>query len=1126
MPLQGYPRGSPRSNKTYIRLLARLGPEIQHMECTTLALMSNGGFAWFCHWLSGLEDLKLGSLCKYFRDDLIFIVESLNEVRLLAELSSRTSLKLEDYKSMKRDLGASAFAARLVQDVLCAGRQVVVAFWESLYTINQNATCPHPNLSAVLDEITNMGNNLLRLILEGEHGQQLAPEVKDIQNIHKNHLMGKTENLIEKKPPGSTLDEKSFYISERFVNLVVVSHHQFRKRSNNELVEMGIRHEECLHEATAVQEHISPSRLFRWCHQLRCMPHAVMVSGVPGVGKTTLMQKFVYDWVVGKHYRRCSFVFFFKFRELNRYESKHLSLEKMILDEYPYLKEQLESILKDPDKLLLVFDGLDESIHQIDFRSTTLCSNIKHAKPLDLIVVSLVKQTLLKGCFVLMTSRPSKLALIGMEAFPRVSEIMGFFPKEREIYFNRFFEGTELANKIFQYVKENDTLYTFCYIPSFCWIICTVLFSYFKANDELMLPWPKTVTQLFVTFISNILANHSQDRSDACTLLKSIGWMAEYGVMNHIIIFDDKHLNSFSVDMSSQLLSSFMSEADLPSVIFSFLHLTIQEFFAALVHYIDYSQEKLEKSLMEAKSYVDNRGDLFLRFLCGLSDASTRALLKPYLKELSSETPNVVISWLYRSINEAWKLGEYKDDNRQLLTIFVYLFETRNKTLVLESLGHKSFDFSYVPLTPLDCGVFPFILESCKESRRLNLESCKIQAEGLQRLIPALHTVQDLSLRDNNLKDEGAHLVFSALKHKKCKIQMLCMSSNGLTHECCVHLAPAILNNQSLRTLDLSYNNMEGPYLSELMKALSSPSCSLEELLLNRATLTSASCPQLATAITKSQALKKLVLTDNKLEGPHFCEMIMALSSSECKLEELILSCDGRKLDGSIQLDIAISTNQSLKTLNLAGSCLIGPVFDEVMAALANPACKLKEIILKDCGLTDGSSLQLASALHCNLSLKKLDLSFNYLVGPHFKHLFVALSSPTCRIEDLKLEKVGISDEHVPLLLSLKNNENLTHLDLRRNFIGGTAPDNIKDQLLPNLKELRMRSKQEPFSKRLTPIATSRSTVAIILQDERPKDKRTVYNKINKDFKLVEKIIILILTIMEIQNGDPKYLDP
>ncbi|XP_018430889.1 PREDICTED: NACHT, LRR and PYD domains-containing protein 3-like [Nanorana parkeri] len=657
----------------------------------------------------------------------------------------------------------------------------------------------------------------------------------EIQMEHKQHLMEKTETLVEHRPPGTTLEPQRFLINERYVNLIVVSTDQFRQRPQNELIQTGVKHEKCLKETQCGLEHISPNRLFRWSHQSQRIPHAVMVSGVPGIGKTTLIQKIVFDWVTGKHYQRFAFVFSFRFRDLNRLGE--VSLEEMILQQYPYLRSQIGDILQHPERLLFLFDGLDESVHQMDLRSSKL-SNTTQRTDFGEIVVSLVRQSLLKGCSVLITSRPTRLASVDTCVFQRIVDIMGFLHGDRITFFNNFFGNEELSGKAFHYVQENDTLYTFCYIPSYCWIICTVLSMCFRAQptitDQLMASLPKTVTQLFVTFVSNILANHSQNKDDshpARELLTSIGRMAEHGVMSHMIVFDERHLDSFSVRNDKHLFSCFMMESGQPpDVDYTFLHLTLQEFFAALVHFMNYNPDRLQETLDNAKSHNDGRAKIFIRFLCGLSDSSTRSMLKSHVGELSTQAARRVITWIQK------KMGKERGDKRDLLNVFYYLHESRNKALVSQCVASNKVDFSEVPLSPLDCSVLSFILQSCRETKEVNLHSCNIQNEGLRKLVPALHNIKNLRLDNNHLTDIS-----------------------------CPDLASGIRNNQTLRTLDLSKNNLEGRHFRDLMEALTTSW--IEKLHLYNNHLTDRSCPDLASGIRNNQTLRRLNLSDNNLEG-------------------------------------------------------------------------------------------------------------------------------------------------------------------------------------------------------------------------------------------------------------------
>ncbi|XP_075139654.1 NACHT, LRR and PYD domains-containing protein 6-like [Leptodactylus fuscus] len=868
----------------------------------------------FHQQLCQYKDHVLRKTYKYFQDDLHYIVENLSPRSLLSELKSRNIADLEKYLSLEND--RKTLARTLIQDIFYGGREAVIALWASLHVIQKDQGTP--GLRAVLEELCHTGDALVEQILLDEYGHRLTPELTEIQNSHKKHLHEKTKTLTENKPPRCNQEEESFPFSTRYVNLIIVSTDHFRERCKNELIEIGVRHEKYLKKKLNELQRILPNKMFRWCHRSRLVPHMVMVSGVPGVGKTTLMQKVVYDWVKGDLYQRFSFVFFFKFRELNRLNK--VSLETMILHQYPYLEEQLENILQDPEKLLFIFDGLDESNHTMDFTSRHLYYHPKQLGHCGQIVVSLVRKSLLNGCSVLMTSRPTRLASIDCKVFQRIVEIIGFLPEERKIYFENFFSNRELSEKAFTYVKQNATLYTFCYLPSYCWIICTVLSKAFQttSSDQQVTLLPKTVTQLFVIFVANILSNHCLEKSDAQKILQSIGWMAEHGVMNHRVIFEEIDLDSFHVDNKSKLLSSFLMESEEP-VIYSFLHLTVQEFFSALVHYIDYSPEKLQNSLEAAKSYRDGRGEIFLRFLCGLSDGTTRSILTEYLDKQAAQASRDVITWLKNFILEEQKLGESEDKKRRLLGTFYYLFESRNKDLVQESLhSYRRLDLSGVHISALDCTVLALIMETCPNIEELDLWGCSLDPEGLERLAPGLHNLQNLSLVDNHLPDIS-----------------------------CTQLAFVIRNNQSLKILDLSYNRLSGPHFSDLMAALSSPDCRIEELHLRSNNLPDTSCTQFASVIRNNQSLNILGLSNNRLSGPHFSDLMAALSSPACRIEELRLYNNNLPDTSCTQLASVIRNNQSLKILDLSNNRLSGPHLSDLVTVLSSPDCRIKELDLR-----------------------------------------------------------------------------------------------------------------------------------------------------------------------------------
>ncbi|XP_044130997.1 ribonuclease inhibitor-like, partial [Bufo gargarizans] len=237
------------------------------------------------------------------------------------------------------------------------------------------------------------------------------------------------------------------------------------------------------------------------------------------------------------------------------------------------------------------------------------------------------------------------------------------------------------------------------------------------------------------------------------------------------------------------------------------------------------------------------------------------------------------------------------------------------------------------------------------------------------------------------------------------------LALNGLPDTSCIQLASVIRNNPSLKILDLSDNRLSGPHFSDLMAALSSPACRIEELRLGYNDLPDTSCIQLASVIRNNQSLKILHLSYNFLSGPDFGDLMAALSGPACRIETLLLGDNGLPDTSCIQLASVIRNNPSLKTLDLSHNRLSGPHFRYLMAALSSPACRIETLQLGHNDLPGTSCIQLASGIRNNQSLKILDLSYNPLSGPHFGDLMAALSGPACRIETLHLNDIGLSEE-------------------------------------------------------------------------------------------------------------------
>ncbi|XP_020370463.2 NACHT, LRR and PYD domains-containing protein 3-like [Rhincodon typus] len=770
--------------------------------------------------LNSYSDKELNLITLFYHerleDAILHLVES-----IALTLMATGSLSNGNYMficKLSENQGRKEAAQYLLGTVTKTSGSTERIFWETLVKMQESK----PKLKLILKEIQNRGFDLLCNARISQTEGKLSDHLKDIQDQHKQHLLLRTEHVVKGTIKGK---DKIVTISltDRYTELIIISTLRERRLVEHELLSRGRDHEEWQRKyITSDLEKIRIDQLFRSSFGHSSLSGTTVVSGVAGIGKTTMVQRMVHEWAAGNIYPQFQFVFHFTFRNLNAIKAA-VSLNKMVLDLYPYLEKIIEDIWMKPEHLLLVFDGLDEYKHPIDFTghvasdiSASRCVGPNCSCEVSEIVRSLVQQQLLKGCSVLVTSRPTALDLLEKANINLWAEILGFLADERKDFFRKFFGIENLGAKVFKHVEENQILYTMCYNPSYCWIICSTLGPLFT-QSKCRQPLPKTITQLFSIYLSNLLDNHKRDVEDQRMVLQRLGELAYQGVAKRRIVFNENHFIQHQLE-PSKFISGFMMEIlerddAAKTIVYTFLHLTIQEFLAALAQYLNPKHQNVVEMLHWAFKKDDGRFEIFVRFLVGLSSPTSSRQLETFLGPLSYHTTCQVIDWLQANVQAEIKNMDRATGKRKLLNIFHYLSESQNGALVQKTIGSverlnfgDSNPHNALRLSPMDCAVMSHVVQLCKSLTELNLEKCYVQEEGMKQLAPAIHKCEVVRLNDNSIGDTGISILSASLVHPECKTKRLDLQDNNLTFACIEDLRVAFSVSQSLSMLYLDGN--------------------------------------------------------------------------------------------------------------------------------------------------------------------------------------------------------------------------------------------------------------------------------------------------------------------------------
>ena len=649
----------------------------------------------------------------------------------------------------------------------------------------------------------------------------------------------------------------------------------------------------------------------------------VLVVGRPGIGKTSLSTQILRLWALGKAFiTNFKVVFLVKFRRLN--DIAELSLRDLLAsaETVQRLDHAVWKLVQETStKVLLIFDGLDEYSRKEDIIAQndgpTYHSDVEKKMPVYALYNKLTAGELLRGASILTTTRPTAVKYVENVKFQRIVEIRGFTSKNVEDYVQRFSHDVPGAKEnIWEHIKSNTNIFSLCYIPVNCFLICHCLLQIYLSGSSQQLP--TKITDIYQMIVKMVFFNHNRESwppekleklkrthmyepfenfpEELQKIFNSLGEIAFKGIQEGRLLFESSEVKEFEdCGLLHKLPDVRLQQAlnDPPKSQFCFTHLTVQEFFAAKYLVDTESSEKIGEFVHDHIN--DGRWQVALQFVAGLLRSTTDIFIKlfPELTEKkenpASSERKTLTSWPARNdkvvaVQVCKCLYEINDDQQPVL---------QNK---IEKIKFNAADFDYCSLAPIDVAAVLHFLENAEEVLYIDLSFNALGDLGANEvkkfIVNRKRKLKCLNLRSNKLTDNAAKDLGEALKHSNCKLESLDLRETNLTDNAAKDLGEALKHsNCKLESLHLRYNNLTDNAAKDLGEALKHSNCKLESLDLSDNKLTDNAAKDLGEALKHSNCkLEWLDLSGNNFTDNAAKDLGEALKHSNCKLESLYLN--------------------------------------------------------------------------------------------------------------------------------------------------------------------------------------------------------------------------------------------
>ena len=447
--------------------------------------------------------------------------------------------------------------------------------------------------------------------------------------------------------------------SKKYIDLACIGKDKIAKEKSNELTKASIHG-----NIDDIVSDKHPMNFQQIAKKLAdgSWPKLILVEGAPGVGKSTFAWKLCRKWSKGKILSQYKLVVLLRLRDKHVREAKTL-YDLFFYDDPEEQKLIVKEIIKsNGKKTLLLFEGYDELPVQMQ-------------KDKESILVQIISGKCLPEATVLVTSRHSASGFLRNQYWKRISqhiEILGFTKENIQTYIKENVEDSGERQGLERYLSCYPHIRTMMYVPLNSVIVVEV---YHQCHDKDK-PAPKTTTELYTSLVRTLLIRYLKDEEVMLETFEALRTYDKYekfcevcriaydGIANNqqIIFYKSNIPDGLeTLDLMQEVHELYVDKGDCVS--YNFLHLTIQEYLAA----VHLSMQPMDVQIQHFKEKKTKSSfEMVLRFLSGLTkfhnypQQDLSRILEP--KGYGYGRSRLNTHWLFEAQNAEYISSVFKKD--------------------------------------------------------------------------------------------------------------------------------------------------------------------------------------------------------------------------------------------------------------------------------------------------------------------------------------------------------------------------------------------------------------------------------------------------------------------------------